>query len=61
MHEADTDFPVGDLLQHARSTNKLALTPRRVAVCKHCRGMYAGEINEFGEAGPDGVCPARVA
>jgi len=59
MHEADKDFPVGfALLNHVGSTEKLTRTPRRLAVCKHCRVLFAGEIDERGEAKAAGVCPA---
>ncbi|TFH66653.1 MAG: hypothetical protein E4G90_02420 [Gemmatimonadales bacterium] len=59
MHEADQDFPVDlPLLGHLGSTEKLTRTPRRLAVCKHCRVLFAGEINGLGHAKPAGVCPA---
>jgi len=57
MHEPDLNFPTGLFLPHTGSTPEKALTPRRVAVCKHCRLLFAGEINEFGEAKPTGICP----
>ena len=59
MHEADQDFPVDlPLLGHAGSTQELTRTPRRLAVCKHCRVLFAGETNGLGQAKPAGVCPA---
>lgn len=59
-HERDPKFPLFfDVTLAAVATPGPANTPRRLAICKHCRTVFAGEIDEFGEATPDGVCPAR--
>ena len=61
MHEPDSNFPVDQpLIQHAKSAVARTYTPRRIAVCKHCRLLFAGEIDEFGKAKPGGVCHAKT-
>ncbi len=56
-HEPDKDLPIpGASIKHSDPQR----TPYKLAVCKHCRTVFAGELDEFGSPEAGGICPARL-